>query len=66
MFTQRHIMPMTLFLWNLVNPVKIYHGIIVRQHLIDLRRMGLPEERAVPRIKEGTAAVMLQSGWDEK
>ena len=31
--------------WNLVNLVKIYHGIIVLPHLTDLRRMGLPKEQ---------------------
>ena len=31
-------------LWNLEKPVKIYHGIIGRQHLIDLRRTALVNE----------------------
>ena len=51
--------------WNLAKLVKNYHGIIVHQRLIDLRRMVFAE-RAVHRIKEGTSAVQLQSGFDEK
>ena len=38
--------------WNLVNPVNIYHGIIVLLHLIDLRRMGLPKEHCAEKRKE--------------
>ena len=41
--------------WILENLVKIYHGVIELQHLIDPRR----------RVKEGTSAVLLQSGLDE-
>ena len=52
-------------LWNLVEHVKIYHGIIVHQRLTVLRRTVFAE-RAVRRIKEGTSAVLLQSGLDEK
>ena len=51
--------------WNLANVLKIYHGIIELRHLIDPRRMVLAEE-AVRRVKEGTSAVLLQSGLDEK
>ena len=51
--------------WNLANLVKNYHGIIVHQRLTDLTRNGIAE-RAVRRIKEGTSAVLLQSGLDEK
>ena len=47
--------------WNLANLVKIFHGITERQHLVDPRRMA-----AVRRVKEGTSAVLLQSGLDEK
>ena len=31
--------------WNLANPAKTYHGIIVRQHSIDSRRMAQLKER---------------------
>ena len=51
--------------WNLANPVKTYHGIIVLRHPIDPRRMGLLE-RAVRRVKEGKSAVLLHSGSDER
>ena len=50
---------------NLANPVKSCHGIIELLHLIDLRRIVLLK-KAVRRIKEGTSAVLLQSGLDEK
>ena len=39
-----------------------YHGVIVRQHSIDPRRMELAE-RALRLIKEGTSVVMLQQTW---
>ena len=38
--------------WNLVNLVKIYHGIIVLPQLIDLRRTGLPKEKRAEWRKE--------------
>ena len=37
---------------NLANPVKIFHGIIVLPHLIDLRRMELPKEQCAESQKE--------------
>ena len=37
----------------------------MHQHLIDPRQNGIAE-RAVRRIKDGTSAVLLQSGLDEK
>ena len=46
--------------WNLANLVKIFPGIIARLHHTD--RIA---ERAVRRVKEGTSAVLLQSGLDE-
>ena len=49
--------------WNLAKPVKIFPGIIVRQHRTDRKLVGLL--RAVRRIKEGTSAVLLQSGLNE-
>ena len=39
-------------------------GIIVRQHHTDQQLMGLL--RGVRGVKEGTSAVLLQSGLDEK
>ena len=56
---------MQTILWNLANPVKNYHEIIVRQRPFDPRQNGITE-RAIRRIKEGTSAVLLQSGFDEK
>ena len=47
------------------NHVKIYHGIIGPQDLIDPRQNGIPE-REVRRVKEGTSSVLLQSGLDER
>ena len=44
--------------------MKNYHGIIEQLHLI-AQRQGLAE-RAVRRVKEGTPAVLLQFGVDEK
>ena len=52
--------------WNLANIVKTSSGIIVRRHHTDRKQMGLQRERAVRRIKEGTSAVLMQSGLDEK
>ena len=43
------------------NLVKIYHGIIEIQHLIDQRQVASLKEPY-----EGTFAVLLQSGLDEK
>ena len=50
--------------WNLAKPVKIFPGIIVRRHHTS-ETNGIAE-RAVRRVKEGTSAVLLQSGLDEK
>ena len=50
--------------WNLAKPVKIFPGIIVRQHHTDQDTNGIGE-RAVRRVKEGTSAVLLQSGLNE-
>ena len=43
--------------WTLENLVKIYHGILEPQHLIDPRQMALLKE---------PSAVLLQSGLEEK
>ena len=43
--------------------MKISPGIIARRHHIDKKHMGLL--RAVRRVKEGTSAVLLQSGLNE-
>ena len=48
--------------WNLANLVKIYHGIIV-PHRSETNGIA---DRAVRRVKEGTSAVLLQSGLYEK
>ena len=45
--------------------MKIYLGIIVRQHFTDSETNGIAEW-ALRRVKEGTSAVLLQSGQDEK
>ena len=47
--------------WNLAKLVKISPGIIARQHHTGQKQM----ERAVRRVKEGTSAVLLQSGLNE-
>ena len=52
-------------LWKLARPVKIFPGIIVRQHHTDQKQNGIGE-RAVRRVKEGTSALLLQSFLDEK
>ena len=41
-----------------------YPGIIVRQHDTDQKHMGL--QGVVRRVKEGTSAVLLQSGLDNE
>ena len=50
--------------WNSAKLIKNSPGIIARLHHIDRRLMVLPE-RAVRRVKEGTSAVLLQSGLNE-
>ena len=51
--------------WNLARLVKIFPGIIVRQHHTDRKQMGLLKERYEESRKE-TSALLLQSGLDEK
>ena len=53
--------------WKLANIVKIFRGIVVRQHRTDRKLMGLllREQRAECK-KEITFAVLLQSRLDEK
>ena len=51
--------------WNLAKPVKTYPGIIVRRHHTVQRQMVLLKERYAE-LQEGTSAVLLQSGLDEK
>ena len=50
--------------WNFAKLVKIFPGIIVRRHHTDRETNGITE-RAMRRVKEGTSAVLLQSGLDE-
>ena len=50
--------------WNLAKPVKIFPGIIVRQHHTDQKQIGLVKEQCAE-WKEGTSAVLLQSGLNE-
>ena len=45
--------------------MKNYPGIIVRQRHTNHKTNGIAE-RAIRRVKEGTSAVLLQSGLDEK
>ena len=49
--------------WNMAKLVKISPGIIARLRHTDQKQMGLL--RAVRRLKEGTSAVLLQSGLNE-
>ena len=44
--------------------MKIFHGIIARLHHTRSETNGIAE-RAVRRVKEGTSAVLLQSGLNE-
>ena len=50
-----------LFHWNLETLAKIQHGIIELQHLVDPRQMASLKEPF-----EGTSAVLLKSGLDER
>ena len=50
--------------WNSVNLVKIFPGIIARLHHRDKKQMGLLKEQCAE-WKEGTSAVLLQSGLNE-
>ena len=50
--------------WNSAKPVKICPGIIARRHHDRSETNGIAE-RAVRREKEGTSAVLLQSGLNE-
>ena len=50
--------------WNSAKLVKIFPGIIVRRHHTDQKQKRIAE-RALRRVKEGTSAVLLQSGLDE-
>ena len=43
--------------WNLAKLVKIFPGIIARRHHTDRKQLG-----SVRRVKEGTSAMLLQSG----
>ena len=51
--------------WIWANLVKIYHGITELQQPHRSETNG-SAERAVRRVKEGSSAVLLQSGLDEK
>ena len=51
--------------WNSAKLVKISPGIIARLHHTGSETNGIAE-RAVRRVKEGTSAVLLQLGLDEK
>ena len=50
--------------WNLANLVKIYHGNHCASTPHRSETNGIAE-RAVRRVKEGTSAVLLQSGLNE-
>ena len=47
--------------WNFARLVKKYLGIIIRQRHTDRKQMGLLKEQYAG-VKEGTSAVLLQSG----
>ena len=51
--------------WNLASLARDYPGIIVREHHTDQKQMGLLKEQ-LRRVKEGTSAVLLQSGLTEE
>ena len=60
------LMSLTLTIpWNSAKLVKIFPGIIVRRHHTDPKQMVIAG-RAVRRVEEGTSAVLLQSGQNEK
>ena len=50
--------------WNLAQPVKIFPGIIVRQHRTDRKRMGLLREQCAE-LRKGHLRVLLQSGLEK-
>ena len=51
--------------WNLVNLAKHYHGIIESPRFVAQKQTEL-QKRAFRRVKEGTSAVLSQSGSDDK
>ena len=52
--------------WNLATFVKVFLGIIVRQHHTDREQKGLLREQCGRIVKQVTSALLLQSGLDEK